>query len=479
MDNPHQLTQHALNPTLSRFALNESLSDVKLIVGEGKQLFPAHKFMLASQCHYFEKLFYGEMRESTQRECYFPEDDVQAFRTMLMSFYGAAVDFEDLEHVGACLVLADKYNIPFFSHLAELKLNQLMDDMDVEQAWRIFCLVHPLQSSFAEKVLKKRILNFIPTHFEAILEKQLHFMFDKGMMVSILSSPHLSIREIDLLHAILEWSTHKGVEHYEFLKHIWWGLISSSSVAKIHKKGILSNDQLLKLYQTSIETRATEDLARDYVKVAIVVNIGVQEAFQNRPLNVQQSLQKHGFGIVDIFENETPNLNVLLQYKALFVFSLGSACMWTKQLEKYIQHGGGVVICCCSIVETTSSKGFLPIFVPDPFQSNRSSLPSDLVAQMIPSKHPIMRDVNSLKCANSKRIYESVLAKDGEVFSQWKDGRALACGKACGLGFVVTLNFYPISKDVALSGYHQDTDGDVLIANSVRYVTEKTCKFLL
>lgn len=88
-------------------------SDVQIIVGQEREVFPAHRLILAARSEYFRKMFYGvQMKEAKEAACSFPDDDPTVFKTMLYHLYERPLEFTlEPRHVALCLMTSEKYRI--------------------------------------------------------------------------------------------------------------------------------------------------------------------------------------------------------------------------------------------------------------------------------------------------------------------------------------------------------------------------------
>lgn len=82
-----------LTKNMSELYASGSLSDVTLVVDGTK--FKAHKMILAGQSPYFKALFYGNLKEATQKEIELKEISVKAFEAVLKYLYGVPLSLGD------------------------------------------------------------------------------------------------------------------------------------------------------------------------------------------------------------------------------------------------------------------------------------------------------------------------------------------------------------------------------------------------
>ena len=73
---------------------NKKYVDVTIVV-EGQPV-PAHRLILASQSDYFDRLFYGKMREANSSdEMPLPNAPLEAFRLLLEFMYSGCLDYDN------------------------------------------------------------------------------------------------------------------------------------------------------------------------------------------------------------------------------------------------------------------------------------------------------------------------------------------------------------------------------------------------
>ena len=145
---------------LSDFRLlvnNETLSDVTFIV-EGRPVH-AHKLLLM-RCSYFEALFLGQMRESTQDTIHIDSIRYQIFLMLLEYLYTdhLSITFADAMEI---FEAADHYGVHRLQMMCEKRMLQAIS---VENAAGIFHAAD-LHSATA---LRAKTKKYILTHFEAV-----------------------------------------------------------------------------------------------------------------------------------------------------------------------------------------------------------------------------------------------------------------------------------------------------------------------
>ena len=100
---PHQLTHNTsvhinavgfMQQHFKDLLDNKKYVDVTFVV-EGQPV-PAHRLILASQSDYFDRLFYGKMREANSSdEIPLPNAPLEAFRLLLEFMYSGCLDYDN------------------------------------------------------------------------------------------------------------------------------------------------------------------------------------------------------------------------------------------------------------------------------------------------------------------------------------------------------------------------------------------------
>lgn len=65
--------------------------DLVVGTGSGKRLFRVHKKLLCSRMPYFDKMFNGPWKESSESTALFPDDNTNAFEALLGWIYNGDV----------------------------------------------------------------------------------------------------------------------------------------------------------------------------------------------------------------------------------------------------------------------------------------------------------------------------------------------------------------------------------------------------
>ena len=138
---------------------NDRLSDVTFVATkcEGKQLIPAHKFILAIGSPVFEAMFYGELAE-TKDIIELPDCDYESLMELFRYMYSDEVNLSGSNVMGV-LYLAKKYIVPsLFNKCAEY----LKEKLDPSNVFSIL----PFAQKYEEKALVDLCWRVIENHTE-------------------------------------------------------------------------------------------------------------------------------------------------------------------------------------------------------------------------------------------------------------------------------------------------------------------------
>lgn len=172
--------------------------------------------------------------------------------------------------------------------------------------------------------------------------------------------------------------------------------------------------------------------------------------------------------------SSTPSLETLLAFDSVQVWSdstFQNATLMGNVLADYVDAGGGVVIQTFATANgyaplgRWASGGYQPM-VPGGVTSG-GSLTLGTVAD---PGHPIMDGVSSFVGGSSSYRGAGTLAAGSNLIASWSNGTPLIAELMTFEGPVVTLNFFPPSSDQRSDFWLANTDGDLLMGNSLLYV---------
>ncbi len=175
----------------------------------------------------------------------------------------------------------------------------------------------------------------------------------------------------------------------------------------------------------------------------------------------------------------TPTLATLQEYDAVILWSNQSFVSGVEMgnvLADYVDSGGGVVNAVFSVSTTTANR----------FLSGRWDASYQIIVQnggntgtavgvgigtrLIPD-HPTLANVNTfLGGANCFRPTQTALQPHGVLVAQWVDGKTLVAVSSTRPNRV-DLGMFPPSTTATTTGWNAATDGAVLMANALVFVT--------
>ena len=188
-------------------------------------------------------------------------------------------------------------------------------------------------------------------------------------------------------------------------------------------------------------------------------------------------------GSVDILNvsSSTPTLAQLQAYDAVLFFSDGvdfaDSTTFGNVLADYVDAGGGVVQATFSFWSTSIDiGGRWRAQNYDVWQPGGQSSPGNLTLGTIydPS-NPILAGVTSFN-GGSLSYYNTVgsLNPGAVAVADWSNGAPLiAVNTSTFAGKIAGLNFYPPSSDARSDFWVSSTDGALLMANSLNFVTKQ------
>ncbi|XP_029353964.1 BTB/POZ domain-containing protein 1 isoform X2 [Echeneis naucrates] len=194
-----QATKSSLKERFAFLFNNELLSDVRFIVGKGRQAqrIPAHKFVLAAGSAVFDAMFNGGMA-TTSAEIELPDVEPAAFLALLRFLYSDEVHIGP-ETVMTTLYTAKKYAVPALEgHCVEFLTKHLRAD-------NAFMLLTQARL-FDEPQLASLCLDTIDKSTADAINAEGFTDIDLDTLCAVLERDTLSIRENRLFGAIVRWA---------------------------------------------------------------------------------------------------------------------------------------------------------------------------------------------------------------------------------------------------------------------------------
>ncbi|MCP4711813.1 MAG: DUF1565 domain-containing protein [Planctomycetes bacterium] len=183
-------------------------------------------------------------------------------------------------------------------------------------------------------------------------------------------------------------------------------------------------------------------------------------------------------GMVDIYHANTgtPSLATLEYYDSVLVYSNSPSfdddILLGDRLADYVDGGGGVVVmtftnASISLAGRWATNAYDPI-LPD-LQSSGSSLTLGTIHSPL---HPALKDVASFDGGSSSYHGTGGVNAEGTLIAEWSNGKPLIAEMQKFVGRVLSVNFFPPSSDARSDFWDATTDGDILMANALNYVSD-------
>ncbi|XP_030232983.1 BTB/POZ domain-containing protein 1 isoform X4 [Gadus morhua] len=194
-----QATKSSLKERFAFLFNNELLSDVRFVVGKGRQAqrIPAHKFVLAAGSAVFDAMFNGGMA-TTSAEIELPDVEPAAFLSLLRFLYSDEIHIGP-ETVMTTLYTAKKYAVPALEgHCVEFLTKHLRAD-------NAFMLLTQARL-FDEPQLASLCLDTIDKSTADAVNAEGFTDIDLDTLCAVLERDTLGIRESRLFGAVVRWS---------------------------------------------------------------------------------------------------------------------------------------------------------------------------------------------------------------------------------------------------------------------------------
>lgn len=198
--------------------------------------------------------------------------------------------------------------------------------------------------------------------------------------------------------------------------------------------------------------------------------------------DIQAKLASTGlFSQIDLISlyNDTPSLPILKQYNAVIIYSDTSSIYnpvgWGDVLADYVDYGGGVVFTAFTFATPNESVGIngrisseeYLIFTDDGYSSGyHLTLVADAASDSI------LNGVNSFEGGQSSYHSKVSLTAGANLIAHWSNDYPLVATKQIAdKGRIAGLNIFPPSSDIRSDLWDSSTDGALLMANSLMWVS--------
>ncbi|KAJ6228911.1 lute [Anaeramoeba flamelloides] len=510
---------------LTNFYNDEKTSDVLIIVGKELKKFYCHKLILSISSKFWYSTFYPDnwknldaLRNFSKIEI--PDLSSEIFENFLKFIYQNEFNikesnFWDLYSIGT------RFEIQELLEHCEKYCLQSITESNCLSYFEKSCEMksvnpHTNKEGNSQTKVQARIKKYLEKNSVAILGTNgcLNKLKEKTIC-ELLSNKNLQIDENEIFHRICERGEHLCLQQNlkvnstnlrnnlkQLLPLIRVDLLNKDSFEEIRKLGLLDTPKLItalfskakKLEKAIGNSYAQENRKRiqnrkninSKEKNIAHVCLMITKSQKKQNEDIIKSINYFGGVEIDIMsvDKRTPSYEDIVNYDSIFLFSYADFFDSQKigdLIARFIQDGGGVVICSVFSLVSKGLQGriggrlvtdeFLPFSHGERISRERSYL-----GEIFDPDHRLM---NQVKCFDggvySLRIKPKRIHPKARIVASWSDGQPLIAEmkKSLNYGKVVALNINPISNNVGGNHWIKSTDGAKIIANSIKFVSER------
>ena len=229
-----------LSSQLGNLLKGSDNTDVTFIV-EGDHC-EAHRIILAARCEYFRALFYGGMKEATNRDKIdLPETPSSAFKYLLTYIYTGLMSFREIEErdVLDILILANRYSLLSLESAITGYLKDIISESNVAEIYDVATVI-----DISDLVTACNV--YIDHHATDFLNSDGFARLSKESVKQIISRQSFEAPEIDIFHALKRWMSENEEESSELCGCVRLPLIDSGALLnQVRSSKIYSADEIL------------------------------------------------------------------------------------------------------------------------------------------------------------------------------------------------------------------------------------------
>ena len=211
------------------------------------------------------------------------------------------------------------------------------------------------------------------------------------------------------------------------------------------------------------------------------LSIGVlgAESSTSYLVDVQNKLISTGkFGSVTYINvgNVTPTLAELQAFDAVIVWTdadFDNTSLLGDRMADYVDGGGGVVNAMFEVSNYSSTHYLQGRWFTDGYYiltKGSFSTSVSYLGTIVDPTHPIMQNINTF--TGKFRPSTTTIPTNANLIARWSDGKTLVITDETFAQNRVELGMWPVSNSVATGGWTSGTDGALLMANALEWVTE-------
>ncbi len=222
------------------YFMNEDKSDITLII-DGHKI-PANRLILGLKSPVFDRMFFGNFKQSNQKEIQIKDVSIDSFKVMLKWIYCQELDLnEENDYLMAIDVfkLSHRFELKKLMTTIEHKLIQIISIENIE-VFTKFATFYDL------KQLIKSCEHFIENNPKLLIEKDIDLCFDNKLL-KLMANEHKKslIQNKDLIEMKEELSSENAklrndyqllFEDYKKVKDFFWPLLRGQNLFYVNGK---------------------------------------------------------------------------------------------------------------------------------------------------------------------------------------------------------------------------------------------------
>jgi subtilisin family serine protease len=222
-------------------------------------------------------------------------------------------------------------------------------------------------------------------------------------------------------------------------------------------------------------TRITAPKIESLLEVAI---LGANSTAKNNDVaqGIIDSKRFSGVTIIDIGKI-TPTLTELMAFDSVIVYrnyGYQDSKKLGDNLADYADQGGGVVTMAFeSSKKFEHFKSLSGRWATEKYgvfeESSTDTRNWNTDGSVLQENHPLVQNIDTFE--GYFRLNKTDLRSGAQIVSKWKDGLPLVSYRN-DIANIVDLNFYPVSNKIMTNGWKSETDGFVMLANSLEWAAK-------
>ena len=172
------------------------MSDISFTCEGSDKIFYAHKYVLGTSSVVFRAMFYGDLAEKNS-VVHLSDTDENSFEEFLRFLYTDTCNLTT-DNGMSLMYLGKKYLVSSLMDFFEKSIT------NVNTASMLECAVH-----FGDKKLEKACWNFIDCNMKNFIRSKYFNDVSQKTLASLLKLERTGISEVELFHAVLEWSKYQ------------------------------------------------------------------------------------------------------------------------------------------------------------------------------------------------------------------------------------------------------------------------------